>query len=262
MEEITYIYSLEDPRKNKPRYIGKTVNVKKRLCAHIRRAKNKGNSTYKDNWIRKLLSEGVEPVLVIVDKVEGKQSNFWEQHYISLYKSWGFSLTNGTDGGDGGSTMLGVKQTKETVEKRTNTRRNNGRPWVSEEQKVKMRNNNLGGKNPSWGLKRSDEVKLKMSEGMKGKTKNYSEEGLERKRLFMKEHPPRKGKHCTKEHKNKLSQVRSGKKLSNETCKKMSLCRMKKVKQYDLNNNFIKEWDSMKAISDFFNCDFLSHRSH
>ena len=51
--------------------------------------------------MRSLLKESVQPLLEVIDEVPDTEWIFWEQYYISLFKSWGFKLTNATAGGEG-----------------------------------------------------------------------------------------------------------------------------------------------------------------
>lgn len=97
---LVKIYMLIDPRDSKIRYIGKTKqSLKKRLINHIVNSKHK--KTHKDCWIMNLLNNNFKPQIELIDDVQESEWIFWEQHYISLYKSWGFNLTNLTIGGDG-----------------------------------------------------------------------------------------------------------------------------------------------------------------
>jgi hypothetical protein len=68
---------------NIPFYIGKTKN--KSLHRNYQH-----KYTYGDNT-----------VLEILDEVNPDDWNFWEKHYISLFKSWGFVLDNKNNGGGG-----------------------------------------------------------------------------------------------------------------------------------------------------------------
>ena len=77
----TYIYYLE--RRGIPFYIGKTNKPSNRQNSH--RAK-------RNDFTLKLHT------LDLVNKNEWK---FWENHYISLFKSWGFILENKNNGGGG-----------------------------------------------------------------------------------------------------------------------------------------------------------------
>lgn len=91
MTNMFYIYELVDPITNEPRYIGHTINTYNRLHSHL--TKSKKGKSYKDIWIRKLLKQGITPILNIIDEVES-DVYFWEKFYIWLYKSWGMRLTN------------------------------------------------------------------------------------------------------------------------------------------------------------------------
>jgi hypothetical protein len=97
--ETVYIYSLEYPEGN-IRYIGKSTDPVERLKSHINDSMITTNS-HKTAWIRGLLNSGVEPIMNIVDEVCKSEWSFWEKFYISLFKTYGFSLTNSTEGGDG-----------------------------------------------------------------------------------------------------------------------------------------------------------------
>lgn len=97
--ENTYIYALIDPRNNLVRYIGKTNNIKQRYYKHLN--PQKGNNTYKNNWINLLKKQGFKPEILILDEVPINNWQFWEMFYISLFKTFGFDLLNYTAGGDG-----------------------------------------------------------------------------------------------------------------------------------------------------------------
>lgn len=97
--ETTNIYTLSDPRTGMVRYVGKANNHKRRLYLHT--LKSKQLKTHRDCWIYGLLSENKKPIIDVIDEVSIYEWQFWERHYISLYRSWGFDLTNSTDGGEG-----------------------------------------------------------------------------------------------------------------------------------------------------------------
>ncbi len=108
MNREVYIYVLS--YNDDIRYVGRTFNVNKRLRQHINES-NK-NNTHKSNWIRKVKSINIE----IIDVCNEDNYSFWEQHYISLYRSWGFNLLNMTIGGEG---VSGYKYTEEGKLKRS-----------------------------------------------------------------------------------------------------------------------------------------------
>jgi len=116
MENFINIYELIDPRNNYPRYIGKTIkSVNRRLNGHIQ-SMNKGY--HSSNWIKSLIENNLKPIPVLIDKVPQSEWQFWERHYISLYRSWGFNLTNITDGGEGN------RHTKESKSKISKSNKN------------------------------------------------------------------------------------------------------------------------------------------
>jgi hypothetical protein len=102
MKKITYIYTLTDPTTGLVRYVGKTVNPKRRLHEHMSHAKNTTSSNYNlhsANWIRLLIKENKRPILNIID-IAGK--NCWEckeQYWIKWYRDKNHDLTNIEDGG-------------------------------------------------------------------------------------------------------------------------------------------------------------------
>lgn len=87
-------------------YIGVTQKpIEKRLSEHIqesrKRVVEKKKTTYKNNWINSKLDKGLEVEVHQIDLVPVSEFSFWERHYISLFKTWGFTLMNLTKGGEG-----------------------------------------------------------------------------------------------------------------------------------------------------------------
>jgi hypothetical protein len=171
---MTKIYILE--KDGVPFYVGKAKN-------HIRR-KHKHCQTY-----------GTDIKLEIIDEVEDWK--FWESFYIELFKSWGFTLTNKNNGGGGPSSY-------------------------TEEQKDKMRKPRPGsGAKISKTLKErnhsqyyTEEVRLKISNALKGKNKTFTDEHIS-------------------------SIKKSRRKFS------------KKVYQFSLHGSFIKEWKSKGEAAEY-----------
>ena len=89
----------------------------RRPLAHAREARRSTKSTHKLNWIRALLADGREPSFIVLQGlVEGTSRGFLgfvESCYIKSLKEIGHKLTNGTDGGDGGATRTGCRNTPE-----------------------------------------------------------------------------------------------------------------------------------------------------
>lgn len=82
------------------RYVGKThVELLSRLRNHIWCAK-RGQNTHRSRWIRSMLANSRVPIIQLVNEVDGNGSTE-ERALIAFYRSLGFNLTNGTDGGEG-----------------------------------------------------------------------------------------------------------------------------------------------------------------
>ena len=95
-----YIYTLNDEN-DEPRYIGKTVNPKKRMIRHLSPYYLKP-ITHKNNWIKEMLSNNLKPEMRLIEVYNDEKT--WQEaeiHFIAFYKKIGCDLTNATDGGDG-----------------------------------------------------------------------------------------------------------------------------------------------------------------
>lgn len=112
--ELVYIYSLKDPRDNQIKYIGKANNIDTRLYTHTVNC-NLVKNTPKIQWIKSLKDKGLKPIIEEIDCVLKSEWQFWEKHYISLYKSWGFNLKNYTLGGDGNNCPFRTEEFKQKV---------------------------------------------------------------------------------------------------------------------------------------------------
>lgn len=170
MINTTYVYFIHKGD-NIPCYIGKTVNPQDRLKNH--KAKNK-------QYLH----------LEILDEVPSSEWKFWEEWYIELFISWGFTLENKTLKGRG-----------------------------------------PGHRPCTWGDK--------ISQTLIGKTPNWSESEVELRKTRLKGKQFVLGYKYTKLQKDSITE---GRRII--------------YYQYDLNNNFIKEWFSTKTeISSHFGKD-------
>jgi hypothetical protein len=114
MEETNFIYTLKDPISNEIRYVGRTNNLKSRLKRHMSNDHLCESWTSKNKWLLYLKNNNMLPIMEILDIVPKKDVNMWEIYWISQFKSWGFRLLNGTDGGDGFD-WTGKKHSPESV---------------------------------------------------------------------------------------------------------------------------------------------------
>lgn len=124
MHNTCFIYLLIDPRCGQIRYVGKTEFLNERYRYHIRDMKSKKKG-YRVCWLKNLYTNNLMPILEVIDEVPKSEWEFWEKHYISLYKSWGFNLTNTTTGGEGGDTFSNNPNKEVINQKRVDSMKNN-----------------------------------------------------------------------------------------------------------------------------------------
>ena len=129
--------------------------IKHRLSNHITEARSNKRTSHRIHWIVELLQLNLKPIVNLIATVHDDEWDFWEVFYIQLYKDLGYSLTNGTQGGDGFSPghvpWNKGKATSEVTRQR-----------IREKRKLQII---------------SDNTKRKMSETKKGKVPSYMSEG-------------------------------------------------------------------------------------
>lgn len=101
------IYFLKNPNTHEIFYIGATtIPLNKRLEQHYAHLKEYKNGLR--NWNKRFeYLDKLYPVKAKIYSIELVDKNILdnvESMYIGLFKSWGFELTNSTDGGKGGNT--------------------------------------------------------------------------------------------------------------------------------------------------------------
>jgi hypothetical protein len=257
--QTTFIYSLTCPISGEVKYIGKADDVKRRLRQHVYQSKKSDGR--KSVWIRELLSEGLKPIIGVLDEVSYDDWGYWEDYWINQSKIWGFDLLNKMGGGHGYG-----KHNEETIEKirKSQSGKNNamygkkskghtGRVFSEEHKKnisESKKNNNV------WlGKKHSEETKRKMSEVRKGKptwnkgvvytdeqkekiTGNLTDEGRKKLSECGKK---MKGRKHSEETKRKISETRKrkglkppspkGRKMSEETKQKIRIKALEREKK-------------------------------
>jgi hypothetical protein len=129
---MALIYALTEPETNEVRYIGYTTrDLMIRFKEHFKKL-SKPNK--KNNWIKHLIGQGLEPEIFVVDEVDNSEIKFWEMFYIDLFNSWGFDLKNGTKGGDGGDTFS-YNPNKEQIRNKIAAITKN-RKWTDEQREA------------------------------------------------------------------------------------------------------------------------------
>lgn len=235
---IWYVYIHVRLDTNEVFYVG--IGKKK----NYRRVNSKWN---RNNFWRRVVSKTDFESYIILDNLNSENAELKEIELIQFYgrrdKGLG-TLVNLTDGGFG---VKGYQHTDET--KKFFSELAKGR-IVSEEVKLKISKGNMG-------IVRSDEFKenlriintgKKMPEWLKEKLreintgKRYSEET--KKKIS----ESNKGKSMSLESRKKLSEARKGIIFTKEHIKKLSVKHEVCVLQYDLEGNFIKDWNSIKEV--------------
>lgn len=105
---MIYIYSLSHPLTNEVRYIGKTINLKRRYRQHLYDKR----TTHKCNWIQSLKKEGLKPVLTIIETCDENWQDR-EKYWITQYDN----LTNFSDGGGTDYVRVTSDETREKISK-------------------------------------------------------------------------------------------------------------------------------------------------
>jgi len=228
MSDTTFIYTLEFPEGN-IRYVGKSNNPQQRFNSHLKESE-RNITSHKISWIKSVLRSNNKPILNILDIVPSNDWQIYEQYWISQFITWGFNLVNSTIGGDGNH-----KISKEIRDKIAETLRGRKIP----ENVLEKRSKALKGKIRSKEVRQrisdtlmnhsvSDAQRMKQSETMKRRCENGEiVSWIKGKTGFT---SPRKG-----------IKLRRDEIVGRDK-------RIKKVYQYTLNNEFIREWEYAKDI--------------
>ena len=220
---IGYIYLITDTT-NGMKYTGKHhYHIEGQLDPNyhgsgtiIKNIYKKRPETLKEEYIKTCYSE--------------EQMNSDEQYYIKLFKTLWPNGYNLTEGGDG---LIPCEETRKKLSESLKGK------TLSEEARKKI-SESLKGK------QFSEETRRKLSDANKGKT--LSEEARKKISEARKgKSAPNKGKPMSEEARKKMSDAKKGKPspnkgkpMSEEQKKKLS----KKVLQFTLNGEFIREWPS------------------
>lgn len=152
------IYVLIDPITLIIKYIGQTtLALNKRLIGHLSQKSNDKRGT----WIKSLKRRGLIPIIEELDSCDYEELNFWETHYIFLFRSWGFELKNSNFGGDCNPITEETRRKISASKKGKSYNRPNYRHSAETILKIKKSNT---------GKKRDPEVGIKISEKLLGNT--------------------------------------------------------------------------------------------
>lgn len=145
------------------RYVGRSRNdsPKSRYATHLYDATH-GSTLHVHNWIRKTLTNDEVIVTCAETGISYEESGIKETHYIKLFRSKGYDLTNLTDGGEG---TVGHKRTDQQKARVSEVHL---RAKRSQETRKKISQSNKG-KSRGKGIPKSQEHRRKIAEGRKGK---------------------------------------------------------------------------------------------
>lgn len=102
MIRLHYIYGLFDPRDNKLRYVGLSVNPSRRYREHTNISKIEKGSGYSRNWILSLLNVKMKPFMKIIEVCDDLDVGIKrEVYWIRFFKKKNCDLTNVSLGGNG-----------------------------------------------------------------------------------------------------------------------------------------------------------------
>ena len=139
MKDKVYIYSIKDPRDYQIKYIGKTIDFNRRIKEHTSLYNLRAN-TSKNNWIKKLLSENLQPIFEVLETCDSINWGERERYWINYYRELGFDMKNMCDGGEGNH---GLKMT--------------------DDFKLNLSKKRKGKNNPYFGKKHPKEIIEKIS---------------------------------------------------------------------------------------------------
>jgi hypothetical protein len=216
---------------NVPFYIGKSIRPKFREYEH---KTSRGNIFMED-----------------IDEIPSKEWKFWEKHYISLFRSWGFDLENKNNGGGGPLNQNFESKNKISFSMKGKNTWSTGGYHKKSVLQYDLEGNFIK-KYPSVEEARKI-YKVDLASCCRGKSKTaagfiwiYEEKFSDE--LFL-EKIKKAVIHGNKNKKKSEQHSLNIKKAVTETNKN----KRKPILQYDLEGNFIKEWDYIRQASTYLN---------
>ena len=155
------IYALCDPGTEEVRYIGNTASPTTRLRSHLAEART-GHPCHRCWWLRSLGEPPTFRSLAVLPPDSGQEM---EIRTIALFRSLGYRLTNGTDGGIGGA---GRRHTREAKARMSAAKMGH---TVSAEHRARIAEANRRRINPP----RTPEQRARMSAAIKASIKRRRE---------------------------------------------------------------------------------------
>jgi len=231
-DSTVYIYALIDPRDERVRYVGQTVNPARRFRSHLA---DKSVSTPKRDWLDELLLLGLMPIMEVVEECQKGTVDEKEVYWIAYYRNLNTDLLNVLDGGSWQGTMSDAIRARMSNRHKGCTLTNEHKKKISDSLKGRTHTNERKKKisDARKGQAHTDETKKKISDALKGHTftdearKNISDAG--------------KGRTHTEEARKNMSDGQKGKPHPRSQLS---------VAQYDLDGSFIEQFPSRKEASE------------
>lgn len=127
-----YIYTLSHPITNEVRYVGKTINIKRRYKQHLYDKR----TSHKASWVKSLKNDGLKPVMNILEICTFENWEEKEKYWIKQFNN----LTNLKAGGNDSYKRTTTEETKQKL-----SLAHKGKT-LSEDHKAKIKNNNARSK--------------------------------------------------------------------------------------------------------------------
>lgn len=104
---MIYIYKLIDPRNNEVRYVGKTINIKRRYKQHLYDKRK----SHKASWVQSLRTLKLKPIIEILEICKNDNWIEREIYWINQFNN----LTNLKSGGGSDYIRTTSEETKEKI---------------------------------------------------------------------------------------------------------------------------------------------------
>ncbi len=173
------VYGLKDPTTGVVRYVGWTVNLKRRLRDHLKPSQLLKFNTHKVKWLRSLVTRGLIPEVQVLESGSGSGWQESERKWISYFKAAG-NLTNHTDGGDG---TPGRHPSVETRKRWSELRKGRAPSTLSIQRTIELTKGKSRPRHimePMWaanrGTPKSAEHRAALSKSKTGKKMNFTKE--------------------------------------------------------------------------------------
>ena len=233
---MTGIYKIENLI-NRKVYIGKSKDVDLRIKQHLEKLiLNKHKNKHLQNAWNKYSEENFK--FEIIEECDENKLNEREIYWIAIFKNNSYNLTSGGDGGDTFSKRDFISK-EITRSKLSNTQKNRLKKGISNETRLKMASSKFGN---TWNIGRkhtqeSINIMRLRKLGKKRKPFKRSSPSIEtRQKISL----GNKGKHSINY---QSAEIR---KQSSERMKKNNPARKSPVLQFDLDNNLLNEFNSIK----------------